>query len=83
MSVINKVLGVFLGDKYARDMKELMPHVEKTKAAYEKVQAMCAENDPRLVFGRLYRRCQPRSDCLSCLGTLQNWLILDLHGPGG
>ena len=34
MSIINKVLGVFLGDKYERDMKEIMPFVEKLDFAW-------------------------------------------------
>ncbi|HUS86576.1 MAG TPA: preprotein translocase subunit SecA [Bacteroidales bacterium] len=35
MNVINKVLGVFLGNKYERDMKEIEPLVEQIKAEYE------------------------------------------------
>ncbi len=55
MSVINKVLGVFLGDKYARDMKEIMPHVEKTKAAFEKVGSL-SNDELRAITGKLKGR---------------------------
>lgn len=37
MSIINKVLGLFLGNKYERDIKEIMPFVEETKLEYEKL----------------------------------------------
>ncbi len=40
MSVINKVLGIFLGDKYERDLKEVNPYVEKIKEAYLKVTSL-------------------------------------------
>jgi preprotein translocase subunit SecA len=38
MSIINNVLGLFLGNKYDRDMKEINPYVEKVHAAFSKVQ---------------------------------------------
>jgi preprotein translocase subunit SecA len=38
MSVINKILGLFLGNKYERDMKEISPYVEKTHIEYGKLQ---------------------------------------------
>ena len=34
MSVINKVLGLFLGNKYERDMKEISPYVEKIQQEF-------------------------------------------------
>ena len=37
MSVINKVLGLFLGNKYERDMKEINPYVEKVHAEFRKI----------------------------------------------
>jgi preprotein translocase subunit SecA len=40
MSVINKVLGLFLGDKYERDLKEINPYVEKIKTEYEKLTVL-------------------------------------------
>ncbi len=38
MSVINKVLGLFLGNKYERDMKEINPYVEKIHIEFEKLK---------------------------------------------
>ncbi len=40
MSIINKVLGVFLGNKYERDLKEISPYVEKIKAEYTKIEGI-------------------------------------------
>ncbi|MCU0460677.1 MAG: preprotein translocase subunit SecA [Bacteroidales bacterium] len=37
MSIINNVLGLFLGNKYDRDMKEINPYVEKVHAEFAKV----------------------------------------------
>jgi preprotein translocase subunit SecA len=37
MSIISNVLGLFLGNKYERDMKEIMPFVEATKQEFEKL----------------------------------------------
>ncbi len=38
MSVINKFLGLFLGNKYERDMKEINPFVEKIHLEFEKLK---------------------------------------------
>jgi preprotein translocase subunit SecA len=38
MDVINKVLGLFLGNKYERDIKEINPYVEKIHKEYEKLK---------------------------------------------
>jgi preprotein translocase subunit SecA len=38
MSFINKILGLFLGNKYERDMKELSPYVELIHTESEKLQ---------------------------------------------
>jgi len=40
MSVINKVLGLFLGNKYERDMKEINPYVEKIHKEYVKLKSL-------------------------------------------
>ncbi len=40
MSVINKVLGLFLGNKYERDMKEIDPHVLLVHKEFEKLQGL-------------------------------------------
>jgi preprotein translocase subunit SecA len=37
MSIINSVLGLFLGNKYERDIKEINPYVEKIKLEFEKL----------------------------------------------
>ena len=38
MSIINNVLGLFLGNKYERDLKEINPYVEKTHIEFEKLK---------------------------------------------
>ena len=38
MSIVNKVLGLFLGNKYERDMKDINPYVEKVHEEYSKLQ---------------------------------------------
>jgi preprotein translocase subunit SecA len=40
MSVLNKILGLFLGNKYERDMKEIDPYVEKVHREFEKLQGL-------------------------------------------
>ncbi len=35
MSILNKVLGLFLGNKYEKDIKELVPYVEQINNEYE------------------------------------------------
>jgi preprotein translocase subunit SecA len=37
MSIINNVLGLFLGNKYERDLKEINPYVDKIRLEYEKL----------------------------------------------
>ena len=38
MSIINSVLGLFLGNKYERDLKEINPYVEKTHIEFDKLR---------------------------------------------
>ena len=38
MSIVTKVLGLFLGNKYERDIKEINPFVEKTHIEFNKLQ---------------------------------------------
>ncbi len=38
MSIVNKVLGLFLGNKYERDIKEISPYVDQIIKEYEKLQ---------------------------------------------
>ena len=40
MGIVSKVLGLFLGDKYDRDIKEISPYVEKTLSEYSKLQSL-------------------------------------------
>ena len=37
MSIINSVLGLFLGNKYERDLKEINPYVDKIHLEFEKI----------------------------------------------
>lgn len=37
MSIINKVLGAFLGNKYERDLKEMSPYADMVKGEFEKL----------------------------------------------
>jgi len=38
MDIVNKVLGLFLGNKYERDIKEITPYVQSTLGEYEKLK---------------------------------------------
>ena len=40
MSVINKVLGLFLGNKYERDIKEIDPVVEEVHVEFAKLSGL-------------------------------------------
>ncbi len=40
MSIITKILGLFLGNKYERDIKEINPYVEKIHAEFEKIREL-------------------------------------------
>ena len=40
MSIINNVLGLFLGNKYERDLKEINPYIDKIHIEYEKIQGL-------------------------------------------
>jgi len=40
MNVINKILGLFIGNKYERDMKEITPYVESIKLEYQKLASL-------------------------------------------
>ena len=38
MSIINNVLGLFLGNKYEKDIKEINPYIEKIHKEFEKLK---------------------------------------------
>lgn len=38
MDIVNKILGVFLGNKYERDIKEITPYVQATLREYESLK---------------------------------------------
>ncbi|MDY0098381.1 MAG: preprotein translocase subunit SecA [Bacteroidales bacterium] len=40
MSIVDKVLGLFLGNKYERDIKEISPYVELIITEYEKLKGL-------------------------------------------
>jgi len=40
MSIINKVLGLFLGNKYERDLSEINPYIEKIHSEYDKLKGI-------------------------------------------
>ncbi|HKL71415.1 MAG TPA: preprotein translocase subunit SecA [Marinilabiliaceae bacterium] len=40
MSIVNNILGMFLGDKSKRDMKEIAPYVDKIKSVYPEIEAL-------------------------------------------
>ncbi len=40
MSVLNKVLGVFIGNKYERDLKDMSPFADQVIAEYEKLSSI-------------------------------------------
>ena len=44
MSIINNVLGIFLGNKYERDLKEINPYVDKIKEEFIKLANISNDN---------------------------------------
>lgn len=51
MSIINSVLGLFLGNKYERDLKEINPYIEKIHIEYQKLQALSNDSLRELTDG--------------------------------
>ncbi len=50
MSIINNVLGLFLGNKYERDIKEITPFVEKIHIEFTKVQDLTNDQLREMTF---------------------------------
>ncbi len=50
MSFINSVLGLFLGNKYERDLKEINPYVEKIHVEYQKLQSLSNDDLRKFTF---------------------------------
>ncbi|MBI5009030.1 MAG: preprotein translocase subunit SecA, partial [Bacteroidia bacterium] len=42
--MINSVLGLFIGNKYERDLKEINPYIEKIHTEYKKLQSLSNDN---------------------------------------
>ncbi len=55
MNILNRILGLFLGNKYERDLKEINPDVEKVKAEYDKL-ADLTNDQLRDLTGQFKRR---------------------------
>ena len=55
MSVLNKVLGLFLGNKYEKDLKEMSPFADKVKSEYEKLSSL-SNDDLRSLTKNLKER---------------------------
>ncbi len=60
MSIINNVLGLFLGNKYERDLKDINPYVEKTHIEFEKIRNLsndglreCTDDLRREILGSI------------------------------
>jgi preprotein translocase subunit SecA len=57
MSIINNVLGIFLGNKYERDLKEINPYIAKIHLEFEKLGAI-SNDDLRDLTDRLKTKIQ-------------------------
>ena len=55
MSVLNKMLGLFLGNKYERDLKEMSPFADKVESEYEKLSSL-SNDDLRSLTKNLKKR---------------------------
>ncbi len=51
MDFVNKVLGLFLGNKYERDIKEITPYVSETLKEYDKLRDISNDQLRELTFG--------------------------------
>ncbi len=51
MSFVTKVLGMFLGNKYEKDIKEISPYVDKIQEEYEKLKTLTNDQLRECTFG--------------------------------
>jgi preprotein translocase subunit SecA len=57
MSIINNVLGLFLGNKYERDLKEINPYIDKIHVEFEKIQGL-SNDELRDLTGEIRKEIQ-------------------------
>ena len=50
MSLINKMLGLFLGNKYERDLREINPYIDQIHSEYAKLQGISNDELRELTF---------------------------------
>jgi preprotein translocase subunit SecA len=50
MDIINKVLGLFLGNKYERDIKEITPYTIEILKEYDKLKDLSNDQLRELTF---------------------------------
>jgi preprotein translocase subunit SecA len=70
MSIVNKVLGVFLGNKYVRDIKLITPYVELTKIEFAKLQELSNDQLREITLslkGRINERLEEENNQISKL----------------
>ena len=58
MDIINKILGLFLGNKYERDIKEITPYTVEILQEYDKLKNLSNDQlrDLHIVLKRRYVR---------------------------
>jgi len=70
MAFVSKILGFFLGNKSERDLREVMPSLNKIKVEYERVKTL-SNDDLRAETGRLKKiiseRIKPEEEQISSL----------------
>ncbi len=57
MSFVTKMLSLFLGDKSKKDMKEIMPYVDKIKAVYPEIESL-SDDELRAYTQKLQKELQ-------------------------
>ena len=69
MSIVSSVLGLFLGNKYERDMKEITPYVELVKKEFQKLGSL-SNDDLRSITSNL------KSEIYEYIKENQNEILL-------